>query len=306
MSSLGIAVVGAANWGTNVARAFAATRGASLRSVCDLRPELLERVSAIHPGVRVTRSFEDLLADPEIAAVALAVDAGSHHRLARRALEAGRHVFVEKPLTLTVADSEELCAVAARTHRTLMVGHLLLYHPAIVLAKRAIDDGELGDVRYIHSQRVNRGVVRANENAWWSLAPHDVAVATYLFGGAATRISATGGCFVQTDAAIDDVAFASVQWPDGRVAHIHVSWLDAIKRRSLTIVGAKKTITIDGTAPVPVAEEPLRAECEHFVDCVRTGRTPRSDGAQGLAVVRVLDAGDRSMRLGGAPVAVSP
>ena len=306
MSSLGIAVVGAANWGTNVARAFAATRGASLRSVCDLRPELLERVSAIHPGVRVTRSFEELLLDPEIAAVALAVDAGSHHRLARRALEAGRHVFVEKPLTLTVADSEELCAVAERTRRTLMVGHLLLYHPAIVLAKRAIDDGELGQVRYIHSQRVNLGVVRSNENAWWSLAPHDVAVAAYLFGGAPSRISATGGCFVQTERAIDDVAFASVQWPDGRLAHIHVSWLDAIKRRSLTIVGSKKTVTIDGTAPVAVADEPLRAECEHFVDCVRTGRTPRSDGVQGLAVVRVLDAGDRSMRLGGAPVAVGP
>ena len=305
MSSLGIAVVGAANWGSNVARAFATTRGAWLRSVCDLRPELLERASAVHPGVRMTRSFEDLLADPEVGAVALAVDAGSHHRLARRALEAGRHVFVEKPLTLTVADGEELCAVAERTRRTLMVGHLLLYHPAVLVAKQAIDAGELGDVRYIHSQRVNLGVVRSNENAWWSLAPHDVAVAMYLFGGSPSRVSATGGCFVQTKSAIDDVAFASVQWPDGRIAHIHVSWLDSIKRRSLTIVGSTKSLAIDGTAPISLADEPLRAECAHFVDCVRTGRTPRSDGAQGLAVVRILDAGERSMRQGGAPVAVT-
>jgi predicted dehydrogenase len=304
MSSLGIAVVGAANWGSNVVRAFASTRGASLRGVCDLRPELLERVAAIHPGVRVTRSFDDLLADPGIDAVALAVDSGSHHRLARRALEAGRHVLVEKPLALTVADSEELCVVAERTRRTLMVGHLLLYHPAVLNAKQAIDAGDLGQVRYLHSERVNRGVVRSTENAWWSLAPHDIAVAMYLLGGSPTTVSATGACFLQTERGIEDIAFASLRWPDGRVAHIHVSWLDPDKRRSLTVVGSRKSIVIDGAAAVSAADEPLRAECEHFVDCVRTGRQPRSDGAQGLAVVRILELGDRSMRLGGTPIAV--
>src|SRR4029078_9938796 len=160
----------------------------------------------------VTRSFDELLGDPEITAVALAVDAGSHHRLARHALgagahvcvekagahalEAGRQVFVEKPLALTVADSEELCVVAERNRRTLMVGHLLLYHPAILVAKRARDDGELGAARYLYSQRVNSGVVRIDENAWWSLAPHDIAVAMFLFGGATSVVSATGGCFL--------------------------------------------------------------------------------------------------------------
>jgi predicted dehydrogenase len=306
MSSLGIAVVGAANWGSHVVRAFATTRGASLRGVCDLRPELLERVSAVHPGVRVTRIFEDLLADPEVDAVALAVDTGSHHRLARQALEAGRHVFVEKPLALTVADSEELCAVAERNRRTLMVGHLLLYHPAVLRAKRAIDAGELGEVRYLRSQRVNLGVVRSNENAWWSLAPHDVAVAMYLLGGSPSTVSATGGCFLQTARGIEDVAFAALRWPDGRMAHIHVSWLDQEKRRSLTIVGSTNSLTVDGMAPISFADEPLRVECAHFVDCVRTGRRPRSDGAQGLAVVRILEAGEQSMRLGGAPIAVTP
>ncbi len=306
MSSLGIGVVGAASWGRNVVRAFASTRGADLRGVCDLRPELLARVATQHPGVRVTPSFEDLLRDPEIGAVALAVDSGSHHRLARRALEAGRHVFVEKPLALNVPDSEELCNVAEQTGRTLMVGHLLLYHPAVVVAKQSIDDGDLGQVRYLHSQRVNLGVVRASENAWWSLAPHDVAVATYLLGSAPVTISATGSCFLQTTRGIEDVAFATLGWADGRVAHIHVSWIDTEKRRSLTIVGSRASLTVDGTAPLAGDEEPLRIECEHFVDCVRTGQRPRSDGAQGLAVVRVLEAGERSMRAGGAPVAIGP
>jgi predicted dehydrogenase len=304
MSKVGVAVVGAAGWGKNVVRAFSDASGASLRGVCDLRPELLARVATAHPGVRLTRSFDDLLTDPEIAAVALAVDSGNHHRLARRALEAGRHVFVEKPLALTVADSEELCLVAERNRRTLMVGHLLLYHPAILVAKRALDAGELGEARYLHSQRVNLGVVRSTENAWWSLAPHDIAVAMFLLGGAPATVSATGGCFLQAKAQIDDVAFATLRWTDGRVAHIHVSWIDADKRRSLTIVGSKGSVTIDGTAPVAREQEPLRVECEHFIECVRTGSRPRSDGAQGVAVVRVLEAGERSMRAGGTPIAI--
>jgi len=306
MSSLGIGVVGAASWGRNVVRAFASTAGADLRGVCDLRPELLARVATQHPGVRVTPSFEDLLLDPEIGAVALAVDSGSHHRLARRALESGRHVFVEKPLALTVPDSQELCTVAEQTGRTLMVGHLLLYHPAVVVAKQAIDGGELGQVRYLHSQRLNRGVVRANENAWWSLAPHDIAVAMFLFGSPPVTVSATGSCFLQTARGIEDVVFATLGWGDGRMAHVHVSWIDTAKRRSLTIVGSNASLTVDGTAPVAGDEEPLRIECAHFVDCVRTGQRPRSDGAKGLAVVRALEAGERSMRAGGAPVAVGP
>jgi len=305
MSNVGVAVVGASSWGKNVVGAFARASGASLRGVCDLRPELLARVATAHPGVRVTRSFDELLGDPEITAVALAVDAGSHHRLARHALEAGRHVFVEKPLALTVADSEELCLVAERNRRTLMVGHLLLYHPAILVAKRALDDGELGAARYLYSQRVNSGVVRVDENAWWSLAPHDIAVAMFLFGGAPSVVSATGGCFLRPDHPIEDVAFATLRWRDGRVAHIHVSWIDAHKRRSLTIVGSQGSRTIDGTAPVSREQEPLRVECEHFIDCVRTGSRPRSDGAQGLAVVRVLEAGERSMRAGGTPVTIA-
>jgi len=224
-------------------------------------------------------------------------------------------VLVEKPLALTVADSEELCAVAKRTRRVLMVGHLLLYHPGVLRAKRAIDDGELGAVRYIHSERVNQGIVRENENAWWSLAPHDVAVALYLFDAAPVAVSATGGRYLRGSPGTEDVAFATLMFGDGRMAHIHVSWIDRDKRRALTIVGEKRTLTVDqmrqtaadgsGVGIDAGAREPLEAECDHFIDCVRTGGRPRSDGAQGLAVVRVLDAGERSMRLGGAPVPVT-
>jgi len=308
---LGIGVVGASSWGSNVVRTFAAASGASLRGVCDLRPELLARVSAAHPGVRVTQSFDDLLADSGVAAVAVAVDGANHHRLARRALESGRHVLVEKPLALTVADSEELCAMAERAQRILMVGHLSLYHPGVLRAKREMDAGELGDVRYIHSERVKRGVTRATENAWWSLAPHDVAVALYLFGAQPSTVSATGGAYLRTRRGSEDVVFATLAFADGRMAHIHVSRVDTDQRRTLTVVGEQRTLTVDqmlppgavdgGLAPV----QPLTAECEHFIHCVRTGQRPRSDGAQGLAVVRVLDAGERSMRKGGAPVAVS-
>ncbi len=339
MSIVGIGVVGAAGWGSNVVRAFAAAKGASLRWVCDLNGDVLTRVAAAHPGVRVTRSFDEVLADPDVAAVAVAVDAPNHHRLCKQALSSGRHALVEKPLTVAVADAAELCELAEASDRVLMVGHLLLYHPAVVRTKAYIDAGELGDVLYVYSQRVNLGIVRENENAWWSLAPHDVAVALYLLDAFPVSVSATGATYLQRERGIEDIAFATLRFADGRTAHIHVSWLDPHKRRSLTVVGSKKMLTFDDTAPdekvkiydkgaIPrpghtgYAEgvavrsgdvfspafplrEPLLAECEHFVDCVRSGARPRSDGRQGLAVVRVLEAGERSIRAGGAPVDVT-
>lgn len=340
MSSLGIGVVGAAGWGSNVIRAFAAASGAALRWVCDLNPALLTRVTAAHPGIRVTRELDEVLADPEVGAVAVAVDAPNHHALARRVLQAGRHVLVEKPLTLAVPDAADLVELADRQGRVLMVGHLLLYHPAVVRTKQYIDAGELGDVLYLYSQRVNLGIVRENENAWWSLAPHDVAVAIHLFGAAPVAVSATAACYLQRERGVEDIAFASLHFADGRLAHLHVSWLDPHKQRSLTVVGSKKMLTFDDTAadekvriydkgavprpghatyadgvavrsgdvlsPAIPLREPLLLECEHFVECVRTGARPRSDGRQGLDVVRVLDAGMRSMRAGGAPERIEP
>lgn len=339
-TDVGLAVVGAAGWGKNVVRAFSIARGCQLRWVCDLNTQLLNATVQRHPGVQTTTSFDQVLADGAVNAVAVAVDVPNHHRVARQALLAGRHVFVEKPLTLTSQEAEELCALAETRNLTLMVGHLLLYHPAIELAKQRIEAGELGDVYYLYSQRVNLGIVRETENAWWSLAPHDIAVAMHLFGEEPLTVSATGAVFLQRERAVQDIAFGSLEFSGGKIAHIHVSWLDPHKRRSLTVVGSKRMLSFDDTAAdervkiydksaIPAAghttyaegvavrsgdvvapalpnKEPLLAECEHFVECVRTGRRPRSDGAQGLAVVRALEAGQRSLAKGGVPARVRP
>jgi predicted dehydrogenase len=258
--------------------------------------------------------------------------------VASAALQSGRHVFVEKPLALTASEGEELCAFAERRGLTLMVGHLLLYHPAVMRAKAIIDAGELGDVLYLYAQRLNLGIVRETENAWWSLAAHDVAVAIHLFGASPISVSATGATYLQRDRGIEDVAFAALRFADGRMAHVQVSWLEPYKRRNLSVVGTRKMLTFDDTAPgeklriydrgelprpghATYAEgvvvrggdvlspllpnrEPLLTECEHFVACVADGTPVRSDGRQGLAVVKVLEAGMRSMRGGGAAVEI--
>lgn len=338
MTTLGVAVVGAAGWGQNVVRAFALARGARLRWVCDLNAALLDGISRVFPGVSITPDFDRVLADPEVRAVAIAVDAPNHHRLVKAALDAGRHVFVEKPLTLTATTAGELCHLAQRRNLTLMVGHLLLYHPAVVHMKAMLDAGELGEVLYLHAQRVNLGIVRRTENAWWSLAPHDIALALHLFGELPISVSATGATYLQRQQDIFDVAFGTLRFADGRVAHLHVSWLDPHKRRSVTVVGTEKMLSFDDALPneklkvydrapvsrpghtsyeqgvvIPVGDvtapflatvEPLLVECEHFVRCVTDGGRPRSDGWQGLDVVRVLEAGDQSMRAGGAPESV--
>jgi len=337
-SRMGTAVVGASGWGRNVVRAFYAAEAGTLRWVCDRNAELLVGLEARFPGVRGTTTWDQVLADPAVDAVAVAVDAPNHVVLARAALEAGRHVFVEKPLALSVREAESLCALAEARGLTLMVGHLLLYHPAIVKTRALIEAGALGDLLYLYARRVNLGIVRETENAWWSLAPHDIAVALHLVDDVPAQVNVTGASYLQRERGIEDIAFATLRFAGGFLAHLHVSWLDPDKRRSLTVVGSRQMLTFDDTAateklriydksamPNPghttYAEgvgvrsgtvvsptlpniEPLRLECDHFLECVRTGARPRSDGRQGLAVVRVLEAGQRSMRLGGQPVDV--
>lgn len=338
MSRIGTAVVGASGWGRNVVRAFYAAETGALRWVCDRNPDLLVGLDARFPGVRGTVSWDQVLADPNVDAVAVAVDAPNHFALTRAALEAGRHVFVEKPLALSVAEAEILCALAERRGRTLMVGHLLLYHPAIVKARELIDGGALGDLLYMYAQRVNLGIVRETENAWWSLAPHDIAVALHLARDVPTEVNVMGASYLQRERGIEDIAFATLRFASGLLAHLHVSWLDPHKRRSLTVVGSRQMLTFDDTAsseklriydksampkpghttyaegvavrsgtvvsPILPNAEPLRLECDHFLACVGTGERPRSDGRQGLAVVKILEAGQRSMALGGRPVPV--
>jgi predicted dehydrogenase len=318
MSSVGVGVIGAGPWGLNVARAFAGARGATLRGICDLDADRLARAGAAHPGVRLARALDDLLEDRTVEAVAVAVDSPRHHEVSRRALAAGRHVLVEKPMALSVADAAAMWAAARERRRVLMIGHVLLHHPAILRARELIAAGELGPLLYLQATRVAFGTVRANESAWWSVAPHDVAVALYLLDDVPATVSATGAAYLRTELA--DVAFATLRFGDGRLAQVHVSWLAPGKHRALAVVGRRKMLTFDETAPAGrslrvVAEgraealelpavEPLLAECEHFVACVARGEEPRGGEAHAMGVMRVLEAGERSMRAGGAPVEV--
>lgn len=334
-----VAVVGAGGWGRNHVRNFAALPGTELRYVVDRSEAVREAVARSHPAARCCVDVAEALADPELAAVIVATDAPNHHGVAKAALEAGKDVFVEKPLTLSGEAGEELCALADAGERILMVGHLLLYHPAVEKLRSLLDAGELGDVLYITTQRLNLGVVRRDENAWWSLAPHDISVINYLLGAEPESVSATGGVFLQTERALEDVVFATLHYPAGRVAHVHVSWLDPHKTRRLTVVGSKKMAVFDDTSadqklvlfdkgvePPPAAVsyadgvrirtgdilvpalrmiEPLRRECEAFLTAVRTRKSPLADGRSGVAVVRVLEAGTRSLAEQGRRVPIS-
>ncbi len=337
--TLKVAIAGAGGWGKNLLRVFATLDGCVVRAVCDLNQKVLDGHRATLPDARFTRDFVDIVQDPEIDAVVIAVDAPAHHAVALAALNARKHVFVEKPLTINVREAYELEATAKRVDRKLMVGHLLIYHPAMTLVKEMCDGGELGDVYYIHSQRLNLGIIRSNENAWWSLAPHDVALALWLFGKSPSSVTATGASYLQTGKHIEDVVFASLGFPDGRMAQIHVSWLDPNKMRKLTIVGSKRMLVFDdteadeklriydkGAAPRPgyasyeagvavrtgdiripniTMKEPLALECAEFRDCILENRPARTPGGAGVEVVRVLDAGAQSLALGGTRVEMS-
>jgi len=329
-----VAVIGAGGWGKNLVRNFRQIDACRLKTVCDLSEKVLASHKAACPSVEMTSDVAEVLGDAEIDAVVIATDAPSHFKLAAAALDAGKHVFVEKPMTLAPADAEQLVARADRAKRVLMVGHLLEYHPCVLQLKTYADQGTLGALRYMYCQRVNLGVVRKDENAWWSLAPHDVSVILFLFGAEPAVVTAQGQSYLQKG--VEDVVFAQLKFSDGRMAHIHVSWFDPHKIRKMTVVGSDKMMTFDDMDPsekiriydkgVDVAGlvvgyeqsltlrtgdiliprtpsgEPLRAECLHFLQCVEKGTAPRSDGRDGLRVVRVLEAAQRSLKAGGAPV----
>ncbi|MBN2291659.1 MAG: Gfo/Idh/MocA family oxidoreductase [Pirellulales bacterium] len=316
-----MAVVGLGHWGKNVLRSFATADGCDVRAICDDKPELLARYASLYPSARSTGSFQSVIDDPHTDAVAIVTPAPLHHEMVTRALSAGKHVFVEKPASLTVAHAQEMVELADRMHRKLMVGHLLEYHPAVAAMKEQIDGGHLGDVHYMYSQRLNLGIVRQSENAFWSLAPHDISVILYLFGSEPDEVSASGASFLQNG--IEDVVFANLHFPDGRIAQIHVSWLDPHKARKMVVVGSKKMMVFDDMHPsekirifdkgANVADDansplhsitvrhgdihlphidgrpPLDIETAHFVDCILNDRRPRSDGHDGLHVVRVLE-----------------
>jgi predicted dehydrogenase len=316
---LRLGVAGLGYWGPNLARNFAAIPGCQLAWLCDADPVARERLSRAHPAATATALLEDLLADDSLDAVVLATPVPTHADLAVRVLDAGKHCFVEKPLATTVADAQRAVDAAASAGRILMVGHLLEYHPGVRALKELTTSGELGeDIFYIYGNRLNLGKLRADENALWSLGAHDVSVVLALADEEPVEVSAHGASYVRDG--VEDVVFCFLRFGSGLVAHLHLSWLDPHKERRFTVVGSKRMATFDDMAverkltiydkgfdedartygeyitrsggsfsPQIANVEPLRVECEHFLQCIREGRTPRSDGASGLRVVRVLE-----------------
>ncbi len=320
-----IGVAGLGYWGPNLARNFAVLPGCELRWCCDPSPAARDRMAATMPGTRITGELADLLVDPELDAIALATPVATHAELAAATLDAGKHCFVEKPLAESVADAERVVATAAARGRTLMVGHLLEYHPAVRKLKAVVDSGELGDrIYYIYGNRLNLGKLRADENALWSLGAHDVSVVLHLAREEPVEMIAHGESYVR--GGVEDVVFCFLRFPSGLSAHLHLSWLDPHKERRLVVVGSRRMATFDDMAlegkltiydkgfdegargygeyitragesycPQIPNVEPLRLECEHFLACIRDGARPLSDGESGLRVVRVLEGLQRSL-----------
>jgi len=332
-----IGQVGAGAWGKNLLRHFSAADSSELIACCDSDPAVLERIRDTYPTAEITTDFARLLRN-DIDAVVVATPPAAHYELCRAALEAGKDVFVEKPLVLHSTDGEHLRKLSRKKKRILMVGHIMVYHPAVLWLREAIAKRELGEIYYLYATRVNLGKVRDIENAMWSFAPHDISIMRFLLNEDPVRVSATGMAYLQPG--IEDVVFMTLHYSGRLMAQIHVSWLDPHKMRQLTVVGQKKMAVFTDTAAnekvtvfdkgvdakldyetyaeylalrtgdimIPKIDigEPLKEEVEHFLKCVRDRVQPRSDAVDGLRTLRVLEAGQESLKKGGAPVHVQP
>ncbi len=321
----GIAVVGAGYWGRNLVRVF--HQLGALRAVCDVNAAAAATVESLAPGVDFTTRLEPLLESRDVAALAIATPAASHFDLARAGLAAGKDVYVEKPLALSIENAEALAELAETRGRVLMVGHILRYHPALVRLRQMIRDGELGQLRYIYSNRLNIGKIRTEENILWSFAPHDISAILALLDEFPVAVSCLGGAYVGQG--VVDVTVSQFSFASGVSAHVFVSWLHPFKEQRLVVVGSEKMAVFEDTAPdklvlyphkvawkdriptalkapreaVPLEDvEPLTAECRHFLESVASRSTPLTDGREGVRVLRCLDACQRSLRGGGTPI----
>ncbi|MFC2017478.1 Gfo/Idh/MocA family protein [Chloroflexota bacterium] len=321
-----IAVIGCGYWGKNLVRNFAEL--GALHTICDSSPDVLNQLGAIYPHAQRETSYEIVLANSEIKGVVIASPAAVHYSMARQALLAGKDVFVEKPFTTKSEDADELVELSVNQQRILMVGHLLLYHPAVQMLKRYIQSGKLGEIYYLYSTRVNLGQIRQDENALWRLVPHDIAMFIYLLEETPMAVSAQGSSYLQPD--FVDVVFATLKFKTA-LAHVHASWLDPHKMRQLTIVGSKKMVVFNDMEPEYILQiydkgvvtntlltrsgeviypqveltEPLLLECQEFIECMAEQKQPLSDAKQGLEVVKTLEAAHKSMREGGRQISIS-
>ena len=332
MSRLKLGVVGAGAWGRNHVRTVATLAEAELTAVCDRDPKVRDRVARQYPVTHVTADLADLLL--RVDAVIVASPAMTHAQLALQCIAAGKPCLVEKPFALSVRDAEAVARAATERQVAVAAGHLLVFHPAVERLRTLVREGDLGKIFYLYGLRVNLGQVRADENALWSFGPHDVSVALYLLDDQPTRVAAQGRSYLQPG--VEDVVFLTMEFASGILAHVQLSWLDPHKERKLTVVGAKKMVVFDDIEPreklriydkgvdrppeygsygesLAIREgdifipkipnvEPLAAELGHFVRVARGGEPPRAGAADGVRVVRVLEAASRSLAAGGTPV----
>lgn len=313
-----IAVIGSGYWGKNLVRNFFEL--GVLKTICDLDEPTLKELQDKYPKTRVTTSFQEVLDDEEIKGVVIATPAILHYKMAKKALESGKDVFVEKPLSLELADAKNLIEISKKKNRKLMVGHILQYHPAVVKLKELITDGYLGKIQYIYSNRLNLGKFRTEENILWSFAPHDVSVILMLLNEMPINISSHAGTYLNKD--IADVTLTTMDFSSGVKSHIFVSWLHPYKEQKLVVVGSERMAVFNDMAddklliypheiewvdrvPVPLmkdpepikirSEEPLKEECKHFLKCIKTRQTPKTDGKEGYNVLRILQFSQKSL-----------
>jgi len=332
--------IGVGTWGQNLLRNFYNLKDCHMKICCDKNKDILDRIKTLYAGnIKVTDSFDNLIDDSQIDAVVIATLPITHCHFAIKALTSGRHVFVEKPLALDISEAKEMIRIARRNRKILMVGHLLLYHPAVKKLKSYIEDGSLGKVHYLYSTRVNLGQVREEENALWSLTAHDISVAVHLLNEQPFEVSATGKFYIRKR--IQDVVFVTLNYKNKVMAHIHASWLDPHKIRKFTVVGSKKMVVFDdmesteklrvydkgfdwekksnygsyetfltlreGDIHIPKIDmiEPLKLECQHFIDSIKNNTRPLSDGENGLRVLKVLTAAQKSLEANGKPIKIN-
>jgi predicted dehydrogenase len=332
---LRVAVVGLGYWGPNIVRVLHELPEAEAVFACDVRPEALNVLSARWPGIRLSASYDVILRNENVDAVVLSTPVSTHYELAAAALEAGKHVFVEKPLAASSEEAVELVDLAQSKRRTLMPGHTFLYSPPVLFTRELIKSGELGSIYFVSTSRVNLGLHQSDVSVVWDLGPHDFSILRHWLDEMPIRVSAVSRCCVTQD--VPDVAFVDLEFASGTIAHVELSWLAPSKLRRTAVVGSRKMVVYDDTSPEPIrifdsgadvddpktfgefrltyragdivsprveVTEPLQLELEDFCRAVQTGHEPRSSARLGVDVVRIAEAVDRSLEEGGAPVEV--
>lgn len=332
---LNIAVVGCGYWGPNLVRNFRSLPDCVVSTICDVSQDRLNHLQGLYPDIKGETNYENLLNDTTLDAIVIATSVKHHYPMAKSSLMAGKHTFIEKPMAASVAQCEELVTLASRKGVILMIGHTFLYSPAIRKIKEIVAQGDIGTIRYICARRLNLGLYQKDINVAWDLAPHDISIILHIMAESPLSINCRGTAHITPG--IEDVTSMNLTFADEKSAIIHSSWLDPKKIREMTIVGSERMIVYDDLAPQEKIkifdarverpphydtfaefhyayhygdmyspyikqEEPLKTECQHFTDCIRTGKTPLSDGRKGLEVVRILEASSASLKLQGAPI----